>query len=311
MVITSVKWAQEAHINWELNERISLSSAGSEPLTPAGSNSNNKSTNLSKVKIQNNLQLPTQDTPVQRRWNIASDKLERTNDALAQRLSVIEELNKKILANNDKMQHANGNGKKSRWRPKDTSFVAIDDRMIKAPKQIGNFVAEKRRVLGEKMNFERKAGGEWILPSEKSKNEQFCTLLRNNNGTRSPLPSIGPSATSSPISWTKEDEEEVEDSSNSSVAQESSVLRELNEAIDKFEEEEEDEEDKRCHDTSWDSGVGCEVSIIKTVKGTGWLRIYVGQESSLVYLTLETSAADVCRDMLLSEHLALFVQVSF
>lgn len=69
-------------------------------------------------------------------------------------------------------------------------------------------------------------------------------------------------------------------------------------------------------DSSWDSGV--ELVTWKNgfaegeqqAAGSGWVRIYTGVEASLIYLTLETTAADVCRDMLLSENLAIFVKVS-
>lgn len=57
--------------------------------------------------------------------------------------------------------------------------------------------------------------------------------------------------------------------------------------------------------SSWDSGVGVDVGT-----GNGWVRIHTGIESSLVYLTLDTTAKDVCRDMLLGEDLSLFMQVS-
>lgn len=57
--------------------------------------------------------------------------------------------------------------------------------------------------------------------------------------------------------------------------------------------------------SSWDSGVGVDVG-----NGSGWVRIHTGIESSLVYLTLDTTAKDVCRDMLLGDDLSLFVQVS-
>ncbi|XP_048514839.1 uncharacterized protein LOC105689606 isoform X2 [Athalia rosae] len=56
--------------------------------------------------------------------------------------------------------------------------------------------------------------------------------------------------------------------------------------------------------SSWDSGVGVDVGGV----GSGWVRVHTGIESSLVYLTLETTAKDVCRDMLLGEDLSLFIQ---
>ncbi|KYN05596.1 hypothetical protein ALC62_03514 [Cyphomyrmex costatus] len=56
--------------------------------------------------------------------------------------------------------------------------------------------------------------------------------------------------------------------------------------------------------SSWDSGVGVDVG-----NGSGWVRIHTGIESSLVYLTLDTTAKDVCRDMLLGDDLSLFVQI--
>ncbi|CAK9809411.1 Protein phosphatase PHLPP-like protein [Anthophora plagiata] len=55
--------------------------------------------------------------------------------------------------------------------------------------------------------------------------------------------------------------------------------------------------------SSWDSGVGVDVA-----GGSGWVRIHTGIESSLVYLTLDTTARDVCRDMLLGDDLSLFIQ---
>ncbi|XP_012151095.2 PH domain leucine-rich repeat protein phosphatase [Megachile rotundata] len=55
--------------------------------------------------------------------------------------------------------------------------------------------------------------------------------------------------------------------------------------------------------SSWDSGVGVDVGT-----GSGWVRIHTGIESSLVYLTLDTTAKDVCRDMLLGDELSLFIQ---
>ena len=57
--------------------------------------------------------------------------------------------------------------------------------------------------------------------------------------------------------------------------------------------------------SSWDSGVGIDVGT-----GNGWVRIHTGIESSLVYLTLDTTAKDVCRDMLLGDDLSLYMQVS-
>lgn len=69
-----------------------------------------------------------------------------------------------------------------------------------------------------------------------------------------------------------------------------------------------DSKDANLLDTfnsSWDSGVGVDVG-----NGSGWVRIHTGIESSLVYLTLDTTAKDVCRDMLLGDDLSLFVQVS-
>ncbi|XP_029178183.1 PH domain leucine-rich repeat-containing protein phosphatase 2 isoform X1 [Nylanderia fulva] len=56
--------------------------------------------------------------------------------------------------------------------------------------------------------------------------------------------------------------------------------------------------------SSWDSGVG----VADVGNGSGWVRIHTGIESSLVYLTLDTTARDVCRDMLLGDDLSLFVQ---
>lgn len=58
--------------------------------------------------------------------------------------------------------------------------------------------------------------------------------------------------------------------------------------------------------SSWDSGVG----VADLGNGSGWVRIHTGIESSLVYLTLDTTAKDVCRDMLLGDDLSLFVQVN-
>lgn len=58
--------------------------------------------------------------------------------------------------------------------------------------------------------------------------------------------------------------------------------------------------------SSWDSGVGVDVGN----GGSGWVRIHTGIESSLVYLTVDTTARDVCRDMLLGDDLSLFIQVS-
>ncbi|XP_006608543.2 uncharacterized protein LOC102680832 [Apis dorsata] len=57
-------------------------------------------------------------------------------------------------------------------------------------------------------------------------------------------------------------------------------------------------------DSSWDSGVGADVGN----GGSGWVRIHTGIESSLVYLTVDTTARDVCRDMLLGDDLSLFMQ---
>lgn len=56
--------------------------------------------------------------------------------------------------------------------------------------------------------------------------------------------------------------------------------------------------------SSWDSGVGVEVG-----SGSGWVRVHTGIESSLVYLTLDTTSKDVCRDMILGDELSLFIQV--
>lgn len=69
-----------------------------------------------------------------------------------------------------------------------------------------------------------------------------------------------------------------------------------------------DSKDANLQDTfnsSWDSGVGVDVG-----NGSGWVRIHTGIESSLVYLTLDTTVKDVCRDMLLGDDLSLFVQVN-
>ncbi|EGI70222.1 hypothetical protein G5I_00980 [Acromyrmex echinatior] len=116
---------------------------------------------------------------------------------------------------------------------------------------------------------------------------------------------------------------------------ESKILENLDETIDKFDSErmqltsEDSNEEKDSFSTdsiqsgspssvkdtkdaanlldtfnsSWDSGVGVDVG-----NGSGWVRIHTGIESSLVYLTLDTTAKDVCRDMLLGDDLSLFVQ---
>ncbi|XP_053596698.1 PH domain leucine-rich repeat protein phosphatase 1 [Microplitis demolitor] len=55
--------------------------------------------------------------------------------------------------------------------------------------------------------------------------------------------------------------------------------------------------------SSWDSGVGIDVGL-----GNGWVRIHTGIESSLVYLTLDTTAKDICRDMLLGDELSIYIQ---
>ncbi|KAG7208833.1 hypothetical protein KM043_015021 [Ampulex compressa] len=60
---------------------------------------------------------------------------------------------------------------------------------------------------------------------------------------------------------------------------------------------------QEAFNSSWDSGVGVDVGT-----GSGWVRIHTGIESSLVYLTLDTTAKDVCRDMLLGADLSLFIQ---
>lgn len=313
MVITrsSCQWAQEAHINWELNERISLSSAGSASRN--SSNSNTLKKNTSKVRSSLNEKStqskkkdkckqvlsdvpPDPETPVQRRWNVANNRLDRTNDALAKRLNVIQELNKKIIANYDKI-HEPAAVRKNRWKPKDDILSSCSSSTpIDRPSKVRDVDLISKR---QKMNFQVCAGGEWILPDEAPSQ---CTLLRSDKQQ---------------IEEEEEEEEEQQQHDDSA-----SVLRELNEAIDRFEEEDDlkKQQQNGCHDSSWDSGVGAEVqqqqqlstSSNKTGiedKSTGWLRIHTGLESSLVYLTLETSAADVCRDMLLSDGLALYVQV--
>ncbi|KAK0097023.1 hypothetical protein PV326_003543 [Microctonus aethiopoides] len=55
--------------------------------------------------------------------------------------------------------------------------------------------------------------------------------------------------------------------------------------------------------SSWDSGVGIDIG-----SGSGWVRIHTGLESSLVYLTLDTTSNDICRDMLLGDELSLYIQ---
>ena len=397
MVVTKSQWAQEAHINWELNERISLSSAGSvrnEPSSIRSRSSNASSTRpplpVKAAKKKNNAPAcpdksnvpapppaPDPGTPVQRRWNMTKDRLDRTNDALAKRMSVIQELNRKILVNYDRMHETN---RKNRWKPVEQSTTPEDEEKrckSRADSNKGSLrnrkstttatVAERRRALGEKMNFQRRAGGEWSLPGVRDNDDatleksnvvvkkkidnkhtkketsvtgnRQCTLQRGSNhvdrypGKTSHFPRVLedlPSAASSPVSWTKVDVEvDIDElkkgnlqNDESSTTQESSVLRELNEAIDRFEEEEDERLLRKqqlndstktttsCHDSSWDSGVGADLPVTaKARTGAGWLRVHTGIESSLVYLTLETTAGDVCRDMLLSDSLALFVQV--
>lgn len=316
MVVTGGKrglqWAQEAHINWELNERISLSSAGGSVRSRATSDSSPQPPRPSSLLPRGpEIRHPENPgTPVQRRWNQTKDRLDRTNDALAKRLTVIQELNRKILYSYERMQEGT---RRSRWRRKDHEEEA-------RPARPG-LVAERRRALGEKIKFERRAGGEWSVAEEPDpETSRRCTLQRAHHRERceSPVvPGLEPSAASSPLSWAREGPRDED-------AQERSVLRELNEAIDRFEEEEDDERLRRkqqrddsskaasCHDSSWDSGVGGELAgpgAPGAGRGSGWLRVHTGTESSLVYLTLETTAADVCRDMLLSDSLALYCQV--
>ncbi|XP_044014034.1 PH domain leucine-rich repeat-containing protein phosphatase 2 [Aphidius gifuensis] len=64
-----------------------------------------------------------------------------------------------------------------------------------------------------------------------------------------------------------------------------------------------DESHQETFNSSWDSGVGIDVG-----SGSGWVRIHTGIESSLVYLTLDTTAKDICRDMLLGDELSLYIQ---
>ncbi|XP_058804924.1 protein phosphatase PHLPP-like protein [Phymastichus coffea] len=240
MVITrsNCQWAREAHINWELNERISLSSAGSASRSSSSSNAPNGATTADRKKAAPPEDRP--ETPVRKRWSAANERLERTNDALARRSNVIQQLNRKIIANRDKMHDSAA--RKSRWK-----------------------------------NDDEPASWSSTPTIERSR----CTLSRSE----------------------RQQEQEQDDSA--------SVLRELNEAIDRFEEEDDLKKQSgtagQQHDSSWDSGVGAESSV-GTEKTTGWLRVHTGIESSLVYLTQETSAADVCRDMLLSDCLALYLQ---
>ncbi|XP_074107682.1 PH domain leucine-rich repeat protein phosphatase isoform X2 [Cotesia typhae] len=97
---------------------------------------------------------------------------------------------------------------------------------------------------------------------------------------------------------------------------EKEILDNLNETIGKFDDLDEGADDNFSEDSiqaskqsskefnsSWDSGVGVEVGA-----GNGWVRIHTGIESSLVYLTLDTTAKDICRDMLLGDELSIYIQ---
>ncbi|XP_011302435.1 protein phosphatase PHLPP-like protein [Fopius arisanus] len=64
-----------------------------------------------------------------------------------------------------------------------------------------------------------------------------------------------------------------------------------------------DTSNQETFNSSWDSGVGIDVGT-----GNGWVRIHTGIESSLVYLTVDTTTKDICRDMLLGDELAIYVQ---
>ncbi|KAJ8680702.1 hypothetical protein QAD02_016489 [Eretmocerus hayati] len=286
-------WTHEAPINWELNERISLSSAGSLRVEPSsitrsalqrtfgrstkkiitndkenidyskGNDDDERPAKPIEPKIQikiTNPQLQSNGTPVQRRWLETSEKLDRTNGALAKRQSLIDELNRKIVASQGKPSLAN------------------------------NSTSSKRKNRGWRPSLGCASTG--TVSTVATKTVNCCS----GNST-----------------------------------QEDSALRELNEAIDRFEElenedldldYEDDEADDSFKklDSSWDdSGVGAD-ELIKSIngsgsgvgkvdKGSGWLRIDTGIDESLVYLTLETSAADVCRDLLLSDQLALYAKV--
>lgn len=65
-----------------------------------------------------------------------------------------------------------------------------------------------------------------------------------------------------------------------------------------------DTSNQETFNSSWDSGVGIDVG-----SGSGWVRIHTGIESSLVYLTIDTTTKDICRDMLLGDELSLYIQV--
>jgi hypothetical protein len=274
-------------------------------------------------------------TPVQRRWTAATEHLDRTNVALDKRLSLIQELNHKILASHDKMETAH---RKSRWKsrvsPAEKRQESLGLREQPQPP------AEKKRALGERMNFRRRAGGEWSLPEQLDSGDRGVEESEKERDLESVVSKSSPrlervmdrgvdrgldrglerrnlelEASTSQSSWAEKSRGSEDES-----AQERSVLRELNEAIDRFEEEAggrpDDSKISTGHDSSWDSGVGGELSSCVagktgTKRGTGWLRVQTGIESSLVYLTLETSAADVCRDMLLSDNHALYIQVTF
>lgn len=83
------------NINWELNEKVSLSSASSVKLD-----------NGDAMKKENcNPGSETVGTPVQRRWTAANLRLDKTNDALSKRMRIVEELNRQIAASQEKIQN--------------------------------------------------------------------------------------------------------------------------------------------------------------------------------------------------------------
>lgn len=328
------------HINWEFNEKVSLSSGSStgikiRPGKDKGIEFRAKNPKPSLDLMNVSASTPDMakhdsrktEMPNPRNWLQAKQKIDKTNEAISKRLDLIHELNQKILVNYERFQQKSWKGHAKGLQ--DIKKMGPNSLRRKTPKDLQKVEANSNFSLSAKPHFAKNRDGKVNITrisvnyrDQDNRRSDSCDLYRGKD-----------------IYFQKEDIKSFgkkvhQECASGQEALEKKILRDFNETIERYDTEvkgdvfEDDdsfsvdsirsstpvvgrgETGKRSAkelNSSWDdSGVGVEGGV-----GSGWVRVHMGIESSLVYLTLDTTTRDVCRDMLLTEELSIFVQVGF
>lgn len=281
IVDTEMSGILPRQINWELNEKVSVSSGSSLGIEMRPKKNKGiefeKRPSLELMNVSVGQVRKKESSANERNWTQARHKLDKTNEAISKRLELIHELNQKILANYDKFQQKTWR-KQASWRK--CSPKAKDEQKN---------VPDPNFSLAVKPSFGTTTRISVNYHAENEPRSDSCDLYRQKN---------------------QADKLEGHSSSLvSSSALEKKIIRDLNETIDGYDSETKLADSIQSStpvpkkETTWDE------TAVAGANGCGWVRVHTGVDSSLIYLTLDTTAKDLCRDMLLTDELSIFIQV--